>query len=204
MLEDTGERIIPKTMKPTNGMLLEHLARYYFATPYVRGRVLDIACGTGYGSQMVAKIQKEHITEIIAADINEETLLYAKQNHYHPLVSFHHADVLDSDLATKIGTFDTILSFETIEHINNDVLFIDNMFQLLNKNGTLIISTPFGLGRGKPCKSPFHVHQLTEREFKDLFSPFANVTYYYQRGVTFESEKRDLRYPFGIAICTKG
>lgn len=53
-----GERIIPKLMKPMNGMLLEHIARYYFATPYVRGRVLDIACGTGYGSHLVAKERK--------------------------------------------------------------------------------------------------------------------------------------------------
>jgi hypothetical protein len=37
MLKYTGERVIPELMKPTNGMLLEHVARYYFSTPYVHG-----------------------------------------------------------------------------------------------------------------------------------------------------------------------
>jgi hypothetical protein len=43
LLEWTGERIIPKTIKMMNGMLLEHIARYYFALPYIKGRALDIA-----------------------------------------------------------------------------------------------------------------------------------------------------------------
>jgi hypothetical protein len=42
MLQFTGERVIPELMKPTNALLLEHTARYYFSTPYVKGRVLDI------------------------------------------------------------------------------------------------------------------------------------------------------------------
>ncbi|SDJ11144.1 Methyltransferase domain-containing protein [Alteribacillus bidgolensis] len=85
MLKDTGERIIPKVMHPSNGMLLEHLARYYFAIPYASGRVLDIACGTGYGAQMTAKAKKKEITEIIGIDIDPKTINYAKKSitiHY--------------------------------------------------------------------------------------------------------------------------
>ncbi|WP_096202037.1 class I SAM-dependent methyltransferase [Bacillus sp. FJAT-45350] len=203
MLKDTGERIIPKLMKPTNGMLLEHIARYYFSIPYAKGRVLDIACGTGYGSQMIAKARKKEISELIGVDICKETLNYAKGEYYHPLITFTYGDVLDENLPESLGTFDTVLSFETLEHISNDELFMRNMYNLLNPGGTLIISTPFGQGKGEPCGQPFHVHQFTEDEFKDLFDQFSNVEFYYQHGVIFEPQKRNIRYPFGIAVCQK-
>lgn len=203
MLKDTGERVIPKEMKPTNGMLLEHTARYYFSTPYVHGRVLDIACGTGYGSQMVAKNRKKEITEMIGVDIDEETLIYAKANYYHPLLAYIEGNVLDPNLPEKLGTFDTILSFETIEHVEDDKLFMKNMYDLLNKGGKLILSTPFGEGRGIPCGQPFHVHQLTNEEFTELFKDFSEVEFYYQRGVTIEPPREGVYYPLGVAVAVK-
>lgn len=203
VLEDTGERIIPKEMKPTNGLLLEHIARYYFSTPYVNGRVLDIACGTGYGSQMVAKARKKEIAEMIGVDIDDDTLKYAVNNYYHPLLSFQKGNVLDPILSEKIGTFDTILSFETIEHVEDDQLFMKNIYNLLNPGGTLILSTPFGQGRGKPTREPFHVHQFTKEEFIDLFKIFSEVEIYYQRGVTIEPARKGVHYPLGVAVVVK-
>ncbi|WP_209124883.1 bifunctional 2-polyprenyl-6-hydroxyphenol methylase/3-demethylubiquinol 3-O-methyltransferase UbiG [Alkalihalobacillus sp. BA299] len=203
MLKDTGERVIPKLMKPTNMMLLEHTARYYFSTPYVRGRVLDIACGTGYGSQMVAKVRKKEIDEIIAADICEDTLAYAKGNHYHPLIKFVQANVIDKQLLEKLGTFDTILSFETIEHVQDDDQFMRNMYNLLNPGGTLVLSTPFGEGKGMPCNYPFHVHQFTPSEFEKLFHEFKEKEIFFQRGVTIEPPRKDVYYPLGVAVCRK-
>ncbi|MCT8137140.1 class I SAM-dependent methyltransferase [Anaerobacillus sp. CMMVII] len=203
LLKDTGERIIPKEMKPTNGMLLEHTARYYFSTPYVRGRVLDIACGTGYGSQMVAKKNKQEIDEMIGVDIDEETLKYAKQHYYHPILTFQKENALDPHLPEKLGTFDTILSFETIEHIEDDELFMKNMYELLKPGGTLVLSTPFGKGRGIPSGQPFHVHQLTNEEFINLFKPFSEVEIFYQRGVTIEPPRKGVYYPLGVAVAVK-
>ena len=203
VLEDTGERIIPKEMKPMNSSLLEHVARYYFSTPYVRGRVLDIACGTGYGSQTVTKDRKKEITEMIGVDIDDKTLKYAIDNYYHPLLTFQKGDVLDPHLTEKLGTFDTILSFETIEHIEDDQLFMKNMYELLNPGGKLILSTPFGEGKGIPCGQPFHVHQFTVEEFKSLFERFSEVEFYYQRGVTIEPPRKDVYYPLGVAVAVK-
>ncbi|WP_158737239.1 bifunctional 2-polyprenyl-6-hydroxyphenol methylase/3-demethylubiquinol 3-O-methyltransferase UbiG [Alteribacillus sp. YIM 98480] len=208
MLKDTGERIIPKEMKPSNGMLLEHLARYYFAVPYARGNVLDIACGSGYGAQMIAKARKKHMTKIVGVDIDLETIDYAKKTYNHPLLTFKTGDVFDSELITDIGTFDTIISFETLEHVPDDREFLTKISSLLKPGGTMVISTPFGQGRGKPCKSPFHYHQLTEHEFLTLFTEnddiFENVHFYYQQGVSIENIKRPkVRYPLGIAVCNK-
>jgi 2-polyprenyl-3-methyl-5-hydroxy-6-metoxy-1,4-benzoquinol methylase len=208
VLQDTGERIILEEMKPTNGLLLEHLARYYFALPYAKGKVLDIACGTGYGAKMIAKAKKTDISQILGVDIDEESITYAIQHYYHPLLKFQQGDALDNNLKKAIGTFNTILSFETIEHVQDDKEFLRRIYDLLAPAGTLVLSTPFGEGRGKPCGSPFHFHQLTEVEFTSLFNdpslPFEHVNIYYQQGVAIEKEKRrGVRYPLGIAVCTK-
>ncbi len=203
MLQDTGERMIPKQMDPTNGSLLEHTARYYFSTPYIKGRVLDIACGTGYGGQMVAKACKKEISEMIGVDIDEETIKYAKANYYHPLLKFQIEDVLDPMLPEKLGHFDVIMSFETIEHIENDQLFMKNLFEMLKPGGMLIMSTPFGKGKGVPCGQPFHFHQMTKEEFSDLFTDFSEVEIYFQRGVTIEPPRNGVHYPIGVAVAVK-
>lgn len=59
MLTYKGERVIPYLMSPMNGLLLEHIARYQFAIDYVQGRALDIACGVGYGVQLIAKAKNK-------------------------------------------------------------------------------------------------------------------------------------------------
>lgn len=203
-MEWTGERIIPKLMKPMNGMLLEHLARYYFAAPYAAGRVLDIACGSGYGSHMVAKERKKEVTEIIAVDNDPEAVQYAAREYHHQKIRFLEADAMDAALPDKLGTFDTILSFETIEHVEDDVFFVAQLQRLLRPGGTLVLSSPFGRGRGMPTSEPFHKHQLTPEEFRSLFDAFEQVEYYYQRGVTFEQPRAGVRYFIGMAVCRKG
>lgn len=203
LLEWTGERIIPKLLKPTNGMLLEHIARYYFATPYIKGRVLDIACGTGYGCHMVAKERKREVEEIIGVDIDPETVYYANREYNHQKVTYMQKNAMDPDLPEQLGTFDTILSFETIEHVEDDQIFMDHLYRMLKPGGTLVLSSPFGRGRGKPTSEPFHVHQLTPEEFEELFVRFSNVEMYYQRGPTFEKKRDGVRYFIGVAVCTK-
>lgn len=203
MVKNTGERIIPEEMPITNGMLLEHLARYYFSIHYAKGRILDIACGTGYGSKIMAKSKKKEISEIIAADIDEDTLIYARQHHYHPLVRYVKVDAADKVLPAELGVFDVITSFETIEHIEAEEAFLANLFQMLKPGGTLIMSTPFGAGRGKPTREPFHIHQLTEEEFIGLFEPYAETEFYYQRSVLIEPKREGKHYPIGIAVCRK-
>lgn len=200
----TGERIIPKLLKPMNGMLLEHLARYYFASSYAVGRVLDIACGTGYGCHMVAKERKREVTELIGVDIDEETIRYASREYHHQKVAYVQGDAADPALPDRLGVFDTILSFETIEHVRDDRLFMNNVHRMLKPGGTLVLSSPFGRGRGMPTSEPFHVHQLTPEQFRELFEGFSHVEFYLQRGVTFEPKPRKgLRYFIGVAVCVK-
>ncbi|MDQ0352964.1 2-polyprenyl-3-methyl-5-hydroxy-6-metoxy-1,4-benzoquinol methylase [Alkalibacillus filiformis] len=203
MIEDTGERVIPKMMDPMNPLLLEHIARYQFALPYLRGRVLDLSCGSGYGSHMIAKRRKREVEEVIGIDLDPDIIKYAKGEYYHPKTQFIEANAIDETLIDRVGTFDAIVSFETIEHIAEEQALLDNYYRLLKPGGKLIVSTPFGQGRGKPCGSPFHVHQLTEQEFKALFTNYSNSQFFYQDGVLIEPKRENVRYPLGIAVCTK-
>ncbi|KGP71087.1 class I SAM-dependent methyltransferase [Pontibacillus yanchengensis] len=202
-MEDTGERVIPEYMKSSNKLLLEHMARYQFALPYVQGRVLDLSCGAGYGTHMMAKERKHETEEVIGIDIDEEIIHYAKGAYHHPKSSFKVMNAVDPDLPEKLGTFDTIISYETYEHIKEEELLLQNYYRLLKPGGTLLVSTPFGKGRGKECGSPFHVHQLTPEEFQELFTDYRSTEFFYQKGVLIEPPREDVHYPLGIAVCTK-
>ncbi|MEC5425493.1 class I SAM-dependent methyltransferase [Virgibacillus sp. C22-A2] len=204
-LTDTGERVIPEKMKITNGLLLEHIARYHFAANYVHGRVLDFASGSGYGSHIIAKLCKDKVNEVIGIDVDKESVNYAKGTYYHPLTTYLNGDVTDPRLPEELGEFDCILSFETIEHVSEEKKFMANLYNLLKPGGLLILSTPFGKGRGVPCGSPFHVHQLTVNEFKNLFNDYSATSFYFQKGVLIEPAdfNTDKHHPLGIAVCRK-
>ncbi|WP_163537226.1 class I SAM-dependent methyltransferase [Gracilibacillus sp. YIM 98692] len=205
MLKDTGERVIPEKMKITNELLIEHIARYHFAVNYANGRVLDFASGSGYGTHITAKKCKKRVSEVIGVDIDLEVVEYARKTYYHPLTTYLQEDVTDPNLPKKLGQFDTILSFETIEHVEEEEQFLSNIYNLLKPGGKLVLSTPFGQGRGKPCGSPFHVHQLTEEEFNNLFNEYSETHFYYQKGALIEPAgvETNGNKPLGLVVCQK-
>lgn len=203
MIKYTGERVIPEVMKPTNGLLLEHIARYQFAILYAKGRILDFACGSGFGSNIIAKAAKNNIEEIVGIDLDEGAIQYARGAYYHPLITYEQENAVDPTLPKRLGQFDLIVSFETIEHVEEEQQFLENIYQMLKPGGTLVISTPFGQGRGMPTTEPFHVHQLTKDEFHDLFSQYSKKEFFYQRGVLIEPGRSGMHYPIGIAVCSK-
>lgn len=202
-MEYTGERVIPDRMSPMNGMLLEHIARYQFSLLYLNGRVLDFATGSGYGGQLIAKTLKGTVQEVVGVDVSETSIAYARGRYHHPNVTYLVGDVLDRTLPERLGQFDCIVSFETIEHVADYECFMENVWTMLKPGGTLVLSTPFGQGIGQPTNEPFHAHQFTEAEFEALFEPFTSVNYYYQRGVLVEPKRPSRHYPFGIAVAIK-
>lgn len=197
----TGERVVPELMKPTNGLLKEHIARYKFASRIAYGNVLDIACGVGYGTSILANTGKK-INHIIGVDIDGKSVIYARNKYPHKKITYLNRDALSLCLHEEIGPFDTIVSFETIEHLKHDNLFVYNLKKLLKSNGTLIISTPFGRGRGIPCSNPFHVHQYKEEEFIDLLKCLGNVEMYYQLDTVIEKKVEGKKYYLMVAVCS--
>ncbi|MDF2522612.1 MAG: SAM-dependent methyltransferase [Clostridiales bacterium] len=199
----TGERVVPKLMSGENGLLREHIKRYEFASRFVRDRVLDIACGVGYGTQILLESDSAgNIEHIIGVDIDPYTIDYAKAHYSNEKVSYLVKDATSSELVDELGRFDTIISFETLEHLEKDNDFINNLEELLKPSGTLIISTPFGRGRGIPCSNPYHVHQYKEKEFVQLLNRFRKIELYYQRNETIEKAVEGKKYYLMVAVCS--
>ncbi|MDW7673413.1 MAG: methyltransferase domain-containing protein [Bacillota bacterium] len=195
------ERVVPKQMKPDNRLLIEHISRYKFAAKYSFGRILDIACGVGYGMKIIKEHSVRPIAEMVGVDLDGDSIRYAIDHYWEKGMDYYEGDALDHSLKQKIGTFDTIVSMETIEHLQDDFRFIKIMKSLLNPGGIAIISTPFGQGRGKPCGNPFHLHQYLEEEFIELVQPLGKLEMYYQLDDQIEKRKLGKKYYLMIAVC---
>ncbi|KJS21440.1 MAG: SAM-dependent methyltransferase [Clostridiaceae bacterium BRH_c20a] len=202
---NTGERVIPLMTSPKNGLLREHIARYKFAGKYVWGRTLDLACGVGYGCEIMLRGPgKWLINEIIGVDNDLSAIKYAKKYYSSPKTKYLVEDALDEKLVDKIGKFNSIVSFETIEHLQEDEFFIKNLKSLLLDEGILIISTPLGRGRKHPCSNPFHFFQYTLEEFESLLKiSFSHVDIFLQINNIIEKPKAGKQYYLVVAICTK-
>ncbi len=197
------ERIRPKEMNQNNGLLIEHQARYKFASNYVQGKVFDIACGVGYGAEVMMAMG-EGIKKIVGIDNDEDSIKYARQHYNYPWTEFKVGEATNVDLVDRLGKADNIISMETVEHIKDDYAFIANLGRLLKKDGNLIISTPFGSGREAECSNPYHYRQYTEEEFIDLLeTTFSDIDLYCQRNEKIEFPQPKKKYYLMVAVCKK-
>lgn len=198
----TDERVIPNAMNPRSGILIEHIARYVFAKNIIKGKILDLACGVGYAVPILFNgSQNTLVNEYIGVDIDQECIEYAKIHYSHPQAKFLTGDACDSRIYQDLGCFDSIISFETIEHIEEDFDFIKNIITLLKPGGTALISTPFGHGRDIKCSNPFHFRQYTEEEFKALLTPFKKFKMYHQIDEYIEEPIPGKKYYLMLAVC---
>ena len=115
----------------------EHLVRYLLAINYIKDKkILDIACGTGYGTYILSSRCKE----IIGLDNSEDAINLAKRKYIHKNLSFLKADATSTNLESS--SFDVIISLETIEHIQDQQAFLSEIMKLLKPDGLLLLSCP--------------------------------------------------------------
>jgi SAM-dependent methyltransferase len=160
--EYTGERMVPG--KSARSTFWEHVYRYRFAAGYAPGRrVLDVACGEGYGA---AALHAAGARGVIGADACEATCAHARARYA--------LDVAVADAARlPFGdrSFDLIVSFETLEHLRDPGRFLDECARLLAPDGVLIASTPNrpvyreAVLAATGTLNPFHVREWDEGEF---------------------------------------
>ncbi|PTQ09115.1 hypothetical protein CLG96_14765 [Sphingomonas oleivorans] len=143
----------------------EHLHRYAICRESVAGkRVLDLACGTGYGSALLAQAG----AEVTGVDISPEAIRMAKKR-YGADVIFAIADCYDLPFADD--TFDVVVANEMIEHVENHDGLIKEAKRVLTDGGLFLVSTP-----NKPIynryKAPnvFHVSEMEVGEFRRLLT----------------------------------
>ena len=169
------ERIVPDETEP--GIVALHLKRYEFALPWCRDReVLDGACGVGYGSAFLASEARR----VVGVDRDEDAIAYAQTHYAGPRVDFRVGDLLDLDLPD--ASFDTVCSFETIEHLPDPDAFLSEMARVLRAGGTLVVSTPNAPKTTHAPGNPFHEVELSAADFERLLrAHFASVELYGQR-----------------------
>jgi len=156
---------------------IEHMMRYLFASQYVRDKmVLDIACGSGYGSN---ELLEAGARRVIGIDISVETIEYCKKTYPNTNLEFMVGGVEKIPVANN--SIDVIVSFETIEHVDEKSqkdFFVESK-RILTNDGVLIISTPNS--EYYPKGNKYHIKEFNEAEFLEILSRyFRNVGLYYQ------------------------
>lgn len=170
---------------PTDAAHQEHLHRYMFAAEYLRTpcRLLDIACGIGYGSRHLADVA--HGISVVGIDISEQAVDYATSHFSADNVCFKVGD--GTKLPFPDDLFDYVTSFETVEHIPEYEVFLSELQRVLKPGGTLVISTPnreftnpFGSIASRP-PSRHHIHEWQISEFKPLLARFFEPINWYSQ-----------------------
>ncbi len=118
----------------------DHVTRYRFAAELIGpgARVVDAACGVGYGSWIMADASP--CASIIALDLSADAIAYGRSFYAHEKIDFRVADCLNTGLPD--ASADTFVSFETIEHIEDAPAFLREIRRILKPGGRLIGSTP--------------------------------------------------------------
>lgn len=177
--EDLGiERAILD--EATYSEFLLNTTRYAFSAQYVKsqtgGVVLDMACGTGYGIPFFSKDNS-----YVAADISLDALKASKSLHNSSHTSFVQCDA--EHLPFKEGSFDLIMSFETIEHLENPRMFLSELERSAKHGSRIIISTPNRKYKAVWVRNinPYHVCEYNIRDFSSLVGEFfENLEVYVQ------------------------
>lgn len=140
---------------------------YIAAEKHIQGKLLEIGCGTGRGLEVL--LPKS--TDYTGIDKNKKILDTLKAKY--PQANFITQNIPPLK-QIEDNTFDTVVTFQVIEHIKNDDLFIKEIHRVLKKGGKAIFTTPnikYSLTR-----NPWHIREYTAEELQNLLNTyFANV-----------------------------
>lgn len=165
---DSLERLVPDDVQggDTTGeeTLRLHLERYEFAARHLQtGRLLDLACGVGYGTRLLCD-RAEVGVEGLGVDISQAAVDYALSHYAQDGTSYRCADAMK--FSDDQG-FDNIVSIETIEHLPDPQGFADRIVGLLRPGGVLVSSVPV---TPSVDANPHHLHDFSDRSFRRLFT----------------------------------
>lgn len=160
------ERIVPELLSfedPLEADTLRlHLDRYRFAGRFVVGRrVLDMACGVGYGSALLAEAGA---ARVVGVDLSEDAIAHARAHYARDGVEFVRAD---ATAFAPGGPVDVIVSLETIEHLPDAEGFVRRIATLVAPGGVVVGSVPTTLSSDV---NPYHLHDFSARRFRRLFA----------------------------------
>lgn len=155
----------------------EHRHRYKIAADYVKGKyVLDAACGSGYGTEILAEVAQA----VIGIDYSAEVIEYCRSKNEKENATFIQMSVIK--LSFPDNYFDVVVSFETLEHLSlhQQPLFMKEVKRVLKQDGLFIVSSPdkvvweYWANEG-PNK--FHLGEICRDDFERLLKQFFCQTY---------------------------
>jgi SAM-dependent methyltransferase len=175
-LELTGERTLPD-VPAENYWFRRHLAVYEWIAARVSGLcVIDMACGEGYGADVLARAA----AEVIGVDANPEAHEHARLRYRRPNLRFER-DLVE----TFAEPADAVVFLQTIEHLQDPVAVLEHFRSLVSASstGALFVSTPNVLtlapAGASRSDNPWHVHEYRCAEFEELCrGTFASVRLY--------------------------
>jgi len=193
----TGERYHPEQPRE---MAYEHWHRYAFAQPLARGRrVLDVACGEGYGAALLAG----EAASVLGIDLAPEAIAHARARYPHPRLRFEAGD------ATRLqgvddASIDLLVSFETLEHLADHDGLLAAFARVLAPGGLLLISTPDRRTYSEQPghHNPHHVRELDRAEFETLLARYFPCVRLYGQRLMSHSMLWCLDGAPGPALCT--
>ncbi len=177
----TGERYVPGVI---GDIELEHLHRYYLARELAVGKdVLDIACGEGYGSALLAEVARS----VVGVDASEEVIRYAAERYQRSNVRFEHGAC--GHIPLPDASIDLIVSFETLEHHDEHHEMMREFVRVLRPDGLVLISSP---DKAEYSDKPqfvnsFHVKELYFEEFQELLLNYFEYAQFYGQRVRYGS-----------------
>jgi 2-polyprenyl-3-methyl-5-hydroxy-6-metoxy-1,4-benzoquinol methylase len=167
-------------------MAADHEARYRFACQWAYGRrVLDAACGSGYGTSMLVEAGAELAVGI---DRNEQALAYAEEHYASDRVLFERGDV---QRLPYRGGFDRAVSFETVEHVEDHRALLRGLYDALDADGVLLLSTP-NRNVTSPGRSPLNEHHVREFTAPEILRELREVGF---RPQSVSGQRRQPRMP---------
>ena len=173
----TGERFTPEQK---GAIWYEHWHRYCAVVPAARGkRVLDAACGEGYGSWLLARS-----ADAVTGIDSDSTAIRHAQTRYGGSDNLRYVQASCTALPVADGSVDLAVSFETIEHLEGQEAMLEEFRRVLAPGGALVISSPNKAIYSEETgyANEFHVRELTRAELASMLAKlFPQQTWYGQR-----------------------
>ena len=145
---------------------------YTFAAREAGGRrVLDCACGAGYGSWLLSRAGAK---SVVGVDHDPDSIAWARARFGGSELQFRQGEATSLPLSS--GDVDLAISLETLEHLRDQSAFVDELWRVLSPGGALVLSTPLGRSEQRlHPRDPRHVRELDDRELDALLAPRFSV-----------------------------
>lgn len=195
-LEFTGERFTPECVRE---MAYEHWHRYAWAAELVSGRsVLDAACGEGYGSHLLAARARS----VTGLDVSAAAVEHARERYARDNLSFDCGDA--TRLPYEDDAFDTVVSFETLEHLEAQTQLLSEFRRVLRPDGFLLLSSPDKRTYSDETgyDNPYHVRELYRDELESLLASAFPAFRLYGQKLMFASALWSLSGEGGRQVLT--